>query len=84
LTVSAFASPTSRQTTVIFMFQRLLKQFAAVLIGALLYYFVLLPYLPHAAQHQPFRLDWGLLVLAWLCVVLYGLIELAIRSVRKR
>jgi hypothetical protein len=61
------------------MLPRLLKQFIAVLLGALLYYFVLVPHLPIRAQHQPFRLDWGLVVLAWICLVLYGAIEFAIR-----
>ena len=65
------------------MLPRLLKQFAAVLLGSLLYFFVLMPHLPPAARHQPFRLDWGLLVIAWICLVLYGLIELVLRF-RKR
>jgi hypothetical protein len=64
------------------MLARLLKQFAAVGLGSLLYFFVLMPHLPAAAQHQPFRLDWGLLVVAWVCLVFYGLIERAFR--RKR
>jgi len=61
------------------MRSRILKQFAAVLLGSLLYFFVLMPHLPPAARHQPFHLDWGLLVDAWICLVLYGLIELIIR-----
>jgi hypothetical protein len=64
--------------------RRLLKQFAAVLIGNLLYFFVLMPYLPAAARHTPYRLDWGLLVDLWICLVIYGLIELALRIRRKR
>jgi hypothetical protein len=61
------------------MGRRLLKQAAAVILGWLLYYFVLMPHLPLAAQHQPFRLDWGLVVIAWVCLVFYGLIELITR-----
>ena len=64
------------------MLPRLLKQFAAVLLGSLLYFFVLEPHLPRAAQHQPFRLDWGIVVLVWICLVFYGLIELAARKWR--
>jgi len=45
----------------------------------LLYFFVLMPHLPLAAQHQPFRLDWGLLVIVWICLVIYGAIELGVR-----
>ena len=60
------------------MLPRLLKQAAAVILGCLLYFFALMPHLPATAQHQPFRLDWGLLVIAWICLVLYGAIELAV------
>jgi hypothetical protein len=66
------------------MLPRLLKQLAAVVLGSLLYFFVLMPHLPPAARHEPYRLDLGLLVDAWVCLVLYGLIELAIRSRRNR
>lgn len=66
------------------MIHRTLKQFAAVLIGNVLYFFVLMPHLPMSARHQPYRLDWGLLVDAWICLVIYGLIELVIRLRRKR
>jgi hypothetical protein len=66
------------------MTHRILKQFAAVLIGSLLYFFVLMPHLPPAGRHQPYRLDWGLVVDAWICLVLYGLIELALRIRRSR
>jgi hypothetical protein len=65
------------------MLPRLLKQFAAVLLGSLLYFFVLMPHLPPAARHQPYRLDWGLLVDAWICLAIYGLIDLALRLRRK-
>lgn len=65
------------------MLPRLFKQFAAVLLGSLLYFFVLMPHLPPAARHQPYRLDWGLLVDAWICLAIYGLIELALRLRRK-
>jgi hypothetical protein len=61
------------------MLVRFLKQAAAVILGCLLYYFVLSPHLPPAAQHQPFRLDWGLLVIVWICLVIYGAIELLVR-----
>ena len=61
------------------MLTRALKQGAAVIAGCLVYFFVLMSHLPLAAQHQPFRLDWGLLVIVWICLVLYGAIELAVR-----
>jgi len=66
------------------MTRRILKQFAAVLIGNLLYFFVLIPHLPPAARHTPYQLDWGLLVDLWVCLVIYGLIELLLRLWRRR
>ena len=64
--------------------RRLLKQFMAVAAGNLLYFFVLMPHLPPAGRHQPDRLDLGLLVDFWVCVVVYGLIELVDRSWKRR
>jgi hypothetical protein len=55
--------------------RKLLKQFIAIVMGNLLYFFILMPHLPAAGRHQPFRIDLGLLVDAWLCLVLYGVIE---------
>ncbi|MGA9565564.1 MAG: hypothetical protein WBS19_08580 [Candidatus Korobacteraceae bacterium] len=61
------------------MLLRLLKQAATVILGSLFYFFVLMPHLPPAARHEPYHLDWGLLIDAWICLVLYGLIELISR-----
>jgi hypothetical protein len=33
----------------------------------------------HLPRHHPFRLDWGLIVDFWLCLVAYGLIRTARR-----
>jgi hypothetical protein len=56
--------------------RRLLKQTIAIILGNLLYFFVLMPHLPPAGRHRPDRLDLGLIVDFWVCVVLYGVIEL--------
>jgi len=63
--------------------RRLLKQLIAVVIGNAVYFFVLMPHLPSQAQHQPDRLDLGLLVDFWICAVVYGLIEL-ISTLRRK
>ncbi len=65
------------------MLRRLLKQTIAVVVGNLLYYFVLMPHLPPAGQHRPDHLDLGLIVDFWFCVALYGVIELVDRKWRK-
>jgi ABC-type uncharacterized transport system permease subunit len=64
--------------------RRLLKQSVAVVVGSLLYFFVLMPHLPLAGRHQPFRIDIGLLVDAWVCLVLYGAIEWVDRKWRRK
>jgi hypothetical protein len=56
----------------------------AIILGNLVYFFLLLPHLPARAQHQPDKLDLGLLVDFWICVVVYGLIELASRKWREK
>jgi len=63
--------------------RRLLKQLIAIVTGNLLYFFVLMPHLPPAGRHHPERLDLGLLVDFWVCVVLYGIIELLDRTRRR-
>jgi hypothetical protein len=62
--------------------RRLFKQLIAIVAGNLLYFFVLMPHLPPAGRHHPDRIDLGLLVDFWVCVVLYGLIVLLDRKWR--
>jgi len=64
------------------VYRRLAKQAIAIVIGNLLYFFVLMPHVPPAGRHRPDRLDLGLLVDFWVCVVVYGLIELIDRRRR--
>ncbi len=64
--------------------RRLLKQLIAVVVGSLLYFFVLMPHLPPAGRHQSFRIDLGLVVNAWVCLVLYGIIEWLDRRRRRK
>jgi hypothetical protein len=46
----------------------------AVLAGNAAYY-LLLPHLPPAARHLPLRLDIGLVVDFWFCLVAFGIIK---------
>ena len=64
------------------MLRRHWKTLVAVLGGNFLYFAVLLPHLPPAAQHQPSQLDWGLVVDFWICLALYGLLAFSFRSKR--
>lgn len=56
----------------------LLQALLAIMLGNVLY-FLLLPSLPPAAHHHPFRVDLGSLVDFWFCLVVYGLIRTARR-----
>jgi len=56
----------------------LLQAFVAIVLGNVAY-FALLPSLPPVARHHPFRVDLGMLVDFWFCLVAYGLIRTARR-----
>jgi len=55
-----------------------LQALLAVILGNVVY-FVLVPSLPMAARHRPFRLDLGMVIDFWFCLVAYGLIRTARR-----
>ena len=61
------------------MLARFLKALAAVLTGNAVYFLVVMPRLPAGGRHEPFRLDVGLLVDFWLCLVAYGVLEMVLR-----
>jgi len=54
----------------------LLQAFLAVVLGNVVY-FAIAPSLPPVARHHPFRIDLGMLVDFWFCLVAYGLIRTA-------
>ena len=47
----------------------------AVLVGNAIY-FLFMPYMPLRARHVTLRVDFGLVVDFWICLVIYGLLEL--------
>jgi hypothetical protein len=51
-----------------------LQALVAVLAGNALY-FLLLPHLPPQARHVPPRVDLGMLLDFWICLVFFGLIK---------
>ncbi len=60
------------------------KSLIAVLAGNALYFLLLAPNLPPAAQHRPGRLDLGLVIDFWTCLALFGLLELFLRRRQAR
>jgi hypothetical protein len=51
-----------------------LQSLAAVLAGNIVY-FLVMPHLPPAARHNPARLDLGVVVDFWFCLVFLGVIK---------
>lgn len=51
-----------------------IQSLIAVLAGNILY-FLLMPHLPPAARHNPMKLDLGVLVDFWFCLVFLGAIK---------
>jgi hypothetical protein len=62
-------SPVSKPARVNFV-----QSLIAVLAGNLVY-FLLMPHLPPAARHNPMRLDLGVLIDFWFCLVFLGAIK---------
>ncbi|HMK28198.1 MAG TPA: hypothetical protein VK473_00840 [Terriglobales bacterium] len=65
------------------VFRNFYKSLAAVLIGNAIYFLILMPVLPPAARHGVSlgvpRIDLGLVIDFWVCVVVYGVIELFLK-----
>jgi len=57
------------------MKHRLWRYLIAIVIGNAIY-FGIERYLPPRAQHQPYRIDWGLAVDFWICLACYGIVRL--------
>ena len=55
----------------------------AVVVGNAIY-FLFMKYLPGRARHTTFKFDLGLVVDFWICLVIYGLLELFKRLRRPR
>jgi energy-converting hydrogenase Eha subunit A len=55
-----------------------LQALFAIILGNVVY-FALVPSLPLIARHRPFRIDLGMVIDFWLCLVIYGLIRTARR-----
>jgi hypothetical protein len=64
------------------VFRNWWKALSAVVVGNLVYFLLLMPHLPVAGRHRPNQLDWGLVVDFWVCVAMYGLVDLVVRKLR--
>jgi ABC-type uncharacterized transport system permease subunit len=61
---------------------KFLKSLVAVVLGNAIYFLVIMPLLPAAGRHGVARIDLGLVIDFWVCLVVFGLIKLVRR--RKR
>jgi len=61
-----------------------LQSLAAVVLGNAIY-FLIMPHLPPVARHSAFRtFDLGIFIDFWICVVVYGILEMIKRRRRRR
>lgn len=60
------------------VFVNFLQALLAVILGNVAY-FALVPSLPIIARHRPYRIDLGMVIDFWFCLVVYGLIRTARR-----
>ena len=72
-------SPTPPSKLRIFSWHRFFIALASVVLGNAIY-LLLLPLLPERARHDPFSLDWGLLLDFWICLVIYNLLLIFFKS----
>ncbi len=66
------------------MLGNFLKSLIAIVVGNAIYFLVLTPWLPAAGRHGIARLDVGLLIDFWVCVLVYGILELIIKLRRSQ
>jgi hypothetical protein len=64
------------------VFRNWLKALLAVVLGNAVYFLVFMRYLPPAGRHRPNHLDWGLAVDFWVCLAVYGLLDLLSRILK--
>ena len=57
----------------IFSWRQFWHSLAAIVLGNTVY-FGFYRYLPPAGRHVPYRIDWGLAIDFWVCLVFYGLL----------
>jgi hypothetical protein len=55
------------------------KSLVAILIGNGFYFLLISPHLPPAGQHRDFAIDLGLIIDFWVCLVVYGVLQLVLR-----
>jgi hypothetical protein len=65
-----------------FNWRRFFIALAAVVIGNAIY-FALTPLLPQNARHTAFKLDWGLVLDFWICVVVFNLLLMIFKTKSK-
>ncbi len=74
--------PALRNSRQLKLWTNVLKSLVAVVSGNALYFLLLMPLLPPAGRHGISGIDLGLVIDFWVCLLIYGLIELVVR--RKR
>ncbi len=61
------------------MLSNFLKSLIAVVVGNAIYFLIITPLLPPAGRHGIARVDLGLVIDFWVCLAVFGVIELILR-----
>jgi ABC-type uncharacterized transport system permease subunit len=59
-----------------------IKSLVAVVAGNAIYFLLIMPLLPPAGRHGIARIDLGLVIDFWVCLVVFGVIEVVVRKRR--
>ncbi len=61
------------------MLSNFFKSLVAVVVGNAIYFLVIMPLLPAAGRHGVAKIDLGLVIDFWICLAVFGVIELILR-----
>jgi uncharacterized membrane protein YdjX (TVP38/TMEM64 family) len=64
--------------------QNFWKSLVAIIVGNAIYFLLLSPNLPPSGRHRVNSIDLGLVIDFWVCLVVYGVIELVLRRKKQR
>lgn len=67
-----------------FLLSRFLQPFIAVVVGNAIYFLAIDSRLPPNLRHKLYKLDMGVAIDFWVCVCVWGILEMILRRRRKK
>jgi hypothetical protein len=62
---------------------RFWQSLAAVVSGNAIYFLLIDPRLPPPYRHELYKLDWGVLIDFWVCLCIWGILEMILQRRRR-